>query len=117
MILTRFIYFYIKDLSKLKYEFLIKKHEDAGIKHLNDPKAFTECSNAMDDIYYNIDDYNPSRKIKVRIVFDDMIADIMANKKFQAIIKELLRCFYFTVIFFCFKRLQVKFNTLFDYEN
>ena len=43
MILTRFIYFYIKDLSKLKYEFLIKKHEDAGIKHLNDPKAFTEC--------------------------------------------------------------------------
>ena len=93
MILTRFIYFYIKDLSKPKYEFLIKKHEDAGIKHLNDPKAFTECSNAMDDIYYNIDDYNPSRKIKVRIVFDDMIADIMANKKFQAIIKELfIRC-------------------------
>ena len=90
MILTRFIYFYIKDLSKPKYEFLIKKHEDAGIKHLNDPKAFTECSNAMDDIYYNIDDYNPSRKIKVRIVFDDMIADIMANKKFQAIITSML---------------------------
>ena len=47
----------------------------------------------MDDVYKNINDYNPSRKIKILIVFDDMIADIMTNKKFQAIIKELLiRC-------------------------
>ena len=43
----------------------------------------------MDDVYNNIDDYNPSRKRKILIVFDDMIADIMTNKKFQAIIKEL----------------------------
>ena len=83
MILTRFIYSYIKDLSKPKYEFLIKKHEDAGIKHLNDPKAFTECSNAMDDIYYNIDDYNPSRKIKVRIVFDDILQILWLIKNFK----------------------------------
>ena len=41
----------------------------------------------MDDIYENIDDYNPSRKRKVLIFFDDMVADIMSNKKFQAIIK------------------------------
>ena len=47
----------------------------------------------MDDVYWNIDDYNPSRKRKILIVFDDMIADIMSNKKFQAIIKELfIRC-------------------------
>ena len=47
----------------------------------------------MDDVYKNIDDYNPSRKRKILIVFDDMIADIMTNKKFQAIIKELfIRC-------------------------
>ena len=47
----------------------------------------------MDDVYQNIDDYNPSRKRKILIVFDDMIADIMSNKKFQAIIKELfIRC-------------------------
>ena len=46
----------------------------------------------MDDGYENID-YNPSRKRKKLIVFDDMIADIMTNKKFQAIIKELfIRC-------------------------
>ena len=47
----------------------------------------------MDDVYNNIDDYNPSRKRKKFIVFDDMIADIMTNKRFQSIIKELfIRC-------------------------
>ena len=47
----------------------------------------------MDDVYENIDDYNPNKKRKILIVFDDMIADIMSNKKFQAIIKELfIRC-------------------------
>ena len=47
----------------------------------------------MDDVYENIHDYNPSRRRKILIVFDDMIADIMTNKKFQAIIKELfIRC-------------------------
>ena len=47
----------------------------------------------MDDVDGNIDDYNPSRKINILIVFDDMIADIMTNKKFQTIIKELfIRC-------------------------
>ena len=46
-----------------------------------------ECSNTMDDIYENISDYNSSRKRKILIIFDDMIADIMTNKKFQAIIK------------------------------
>ena len=72
---------------------MIKKREDAGIKHLNNPNAFIECSNTMDDVYENIHDYNSSRKRKILIVFDDMIADIMTNKKFQAIIKELfIRC-------------------------
>ena len=87
------MYLYAKDLSEPKYQFLIKKREDAGIKHLNDPNAFIECSNTMDDVYENIDDYNPNRKWKVLIVFDEMIADITTNKKFQAIIKELfIRC-------------------------
>ena len=66
----------------------------------------------MDDIYENIDNYNPSRKRKMLIVFDDMIADIVSNKKFQAIIKELfIRCgklnisfVFITVLFFCSKR-------------
>ena len=96
------IYLYAKDLSEPKYEFLIKKREDVGIKYCNDPNAFIECSNRIDDVYQNIDDYNPSRKIKILIVFDDMIADIMSNKNFQAIIKELfIRCrkLYISLVF------------------
>ena len=53
------IYLYAKDLSEPK--FLIKKRMDVGIKHCNDPNAFIECSNRMDDVYQNIDDYNPSK--------------------------------------------------------
>ena len=54
---------------------------------------FNTQTNTMDDVYNNIDDYNPKRKRKILIVFDDMIADIMTNKRFQAIIKELfIRC-------------------------
>ena len=87
------IYLYARDLNKPKYKILIKKRKDAGIKHLNDPNAFIECSNTMDDVYENINDYNPIRKRKKIIVFDDMITDIMTFKKFQAIIKELfIRC-------------------------
>ena len=87
------IYLYAKDLSEPKYQFLIKKRENAAIKNLNDPSAFIEYSNTMDYVYNNIDDYNPKRKRKILIVFDDMIADIMTNKRFQAIIKEpCIRC-------------------------
>ena len=43
----------------------------------------------MDQVYQNINYYNPNRKRKILVVFDDKIADIMTNKKFQAIIKEL----------------------------
>ena len=82
------IYLYAKELSETKHEILIKKRENVGIKHLNDSHAFIECSNTMDDVYENIDDYKPNRQKKILIVFDDMIADIMSNKKFQAIIKE-----------------------------
>ena len=84
------IYLYTKDLNEPKYEFLIKKLKDTRIKHLNDPDAFIESSNTMYDVCENIDDYKSSRKIKVLIVFNDMIADIMTNKKFQAIIKDCL---------------------------
>ena len=83
------MYLYAKDQSEPKYEFLIKNRENVRITHLNDPNAFIECWNTMDDVYENINDYNPIIKRKKLIVFDDMIADIMTNKKFQAIIKEL----------------------------
>ena len=87
------IYLYARDLNEPKYKILIKKRKDAGIKHLNDPNAFIECSNTMDDVYENIHDYNSGRKRKILIVFDNMITDIVTNKRFQATIKELfIRC-------------------------
>ena len=63
------------------------------MKYLNDPNTFIKCSNTMYDVYENIHDYNSNRKRKILIAFDDMIADIMTNKNFQSIIKELfIRC-------------------------
>ena len=58
------IYLYAKDLNEPKYEFLIKKRKNAGINHLNDQKAFIEFPNSMNDVYEDIDDYNPTRKRK-----------------------------------------------------
>ena len=55
----------------------------------------------MDDVYENIDDYKPNEKRKILIVFDDMIADIITNKKFQAKIKDLfIRCRRFHLVLF-----------------
>ena len=63
------------------------------MKDLNDPRPFIEYSNTIDDVYSNINDFNPNRNRKNLTVFDDIIADIMANKTFQSIIKELfIRC-------------------------
>ena len=83
------IYLYAKDLHKPKYEYLINKREQAGIKNLNDPHAFIEYSDDMNDVLNDINNYNKNRDKKVLIVFDDMIADIEYNKKFKQIIKEL----------------------------
>ena len=87
------IYSYARDLNKPKYKILTGKRKNAGIKHLNDSNAFIECLNTMYDVYENINDYTSSRKRKILIVFDDMIAAVMTNKTFQSIIKELfIRC-------------------------
>ena len=83
------IYLYAKDLHEPKYEYLINKREQAGIKNLNDPHAFIEYSDDMNDAPDDINNYNKNRDKKVLIVFDDMIADIEYNKKFKGIIKEL----------------------------
>ena len=52
-----------------------------GLNHFNNPKAFTEYSNNMQDVYKNIDEYNADKECKILIVFDDMIADLINNKK------------------------------------
>ena len=83
------IYLYAKDTDEKKYQFLINKREQAGIKNVNDPHAFIEYLNDMDDLLDNINNYNKNRDKKVLIIFDDIIADIMRSEKFKAIVKKL----------------------------
>ena len=83
------IYLYAKDPYEAKYQYLINKREKLELDHFNDPKAFIEYSNNMQDVYKNIEDYNPYKKRKVIIVFDDMIADMNSNKKLKPIVPEL----------------------------
>ena len=80
---------YAKDPYEAKYQFLIYKRESAGLKHFNDPKAFIAYLNDMQGVNKNIDEYNPSKKRKILIAFDDMIADIINNKKLNSIVTEL----------------------------
>ena len=84
------IYLYAKDLEEQKYQLLIKKREQAGIKNLKNPAAFIEYSNNMDDVHDDIEDCNKKRKRKVLIVFDDMISHIMSNKKAQQVLKRIV---------------------------
>ena len=83
------IYLYGKDPYEAKYQYLIKKREKVGLDHFKDPKAFMEYSNDMKDVYKNIENYNPGKKRKILIVFDDMIADMINNKKLNPVVTEL----------------------------
>ena len=83
------IYLQAKDSYESKYQFLINKRESTGLKHFHDPKACIEYSNDMKDIDRNIDKYNVDKEHKVLIVFDDMIADMINNKKLNSIVTEL----------------------------
>ena len=71
---------YAKDIHEPKYEYLINKREKTGIKNIDDPEAFIEYSDDMDDALDDINNYNKNRDKKVLIVFDDMIADIEYDK-------------------------------------
>ena len=57
-------YLYAKDPYEAKYPFLINKREKVGLKHYDDPKVFIEYSNDMQDVYKNIEEYNPGKKVK-----------------------------------------------------
>ena len=80
---------YAKDPYEAKYQYLINKRESVGINHFNDPKAFIEYSNDMQDVYNNIDYYNLDKENKILIVFDDMIADMINNRRLDSIVTEL----------------------------
>ena len=74
------IYLYAKDSYEVKYQCLINKREKVGLDQFKDPRAFIEYSNDMQGVYKNIEDYNPGKKRKMLIVFDDMIADMINSR-------------------------------------
>ena len=74
---------YGKDPYEGKYQYLINKRGQVGLKHYNDPKNFIEYSNDMQDVYKNLEE-----KLKVIIVFDDMISDMINNKKLKKTISD-----------------------------
>ena len=72
---------YVKDSFESKYQLLINGGEKREIKKLKHPKAFVDYSQKIDEVYKNLEDYNQTKKRRVLIVFDDMIADVECNKK------------------------------------
>ena len=117
-------YLYAKDPYKDKFQFLINKTESIGLKHFNDPKAFIENSNDMHDVYKNINDCNPDKEYKILIVFNDMIADMINNKKLNSIVTELFirgRKLNISLVFITQSYFKVpsdvKYYSLFHYEN
>ena len=81
------IYLYANDPYEAKYQCLINKREKLGLDHFKYSKAFMEYSNDMEDVYKNIENYRKKRKIL--IVFDDMITDMINNKKLNPVVTEL----------------------------
>ena len=83
------IYLYAKDPCEAKYQLLIKKRESTGLKHFNVLKSFQMYSNDMQNVYKDIEEYNIGKESKILIAFNDMISDIINNKKLNSIITEL----------------------------
>ena len=84
------IYLYVKDPFESKYQSLINGREKVGIEKIKNPKALTDYSQTFDDVYENLEHYNPTKKKRVLIVFDDMIADMEFNKKLSSKVTELI---------------------------
>ena len=83
------IYLYVKDPLKSKYQLLINGREKVRTEILKNPKVFIDYLRAIDDVYENLEDYNPTEKRRVLIVFNDMIADMKSNKKLSPIVTDL----------------------------
>ena len=61
------IYLYAKDPHEAKYQYLIDKRENVGLDHFKEAKAFMEYLKDMQDVFKNIEDYNPGKKRKILI--------------------------------------------------
>ena len=75
------VYLYVKDPLESKYQLLINGREKVGRENLKNPKAFIDDLQTIDDVYENLENYNPTKKRRVLLVFDYMIADMESNKK------------------------------------
>ena len=82
------IYLCVKDPFESKYQLLINRREKIRTKKLKNSKAFIDYLQTIDVVYENLEDYNPPKKRKVLILFNDMIADMEANKKLSAVVTE-----------------------------
>ena len=80
---------YTKVPYEAKYQVLINKRESTGLKNFNDPKAFIVYSNNIQDVFKNIEECNIGKERQILIVFDDMIADLINNKKLNSVVTEL----------------------------
>ena len=83
------IYLYVKDPFKSKYQLLIHERDKVEIKKLENAKASIDYSQTFDGVYECLKDYNPMKKKKKLIVFDDIIVHMQANKKLSLIVNEL----------------------------
>ena len=83
------IYLYAKDPYEAKQLYLINKREKVRLNRYDDPKAFSEYSNDMQDVYKNIDEYNSDKECKILIVFDDIITDMINNEKLSSVVTDL----------------------------
>ena len=116
----------IKDPSESKYQLLINQREKIGIENLKNPKSFIDYSQTIDDVYENLEDYNPTKKRRVLIVFDDAIANMESNKKLSPIATELflrgrkliISLYFISQSYFKVpKTIRLNCNTLFYHEN
>ena len=83
------IHLIVRGPFEVKYQLLTNGIEKVGIKELKNPKAFIDDAQTVDDIYENLEGYNPTKKRKLFVVFDDMIAEMEPNTKLSPIVPEL----------------------------
>ena len=113
----------MKDPYEAKLKFLINRRESTDLKQFDVSKTFIEYSNDTNEIYNNIEEYDPNKNREILIVFDDMIADILSNKKLNPIVialftrgRNLNTSLVFIIQSSC-NMFQAKFYALFHYGN
>ena len=105
------IYLYDKDSYEAKYQFLINKQESPGLNSCNSSKTFFEYSNDMDDIYKNIEEFNPNKRRKILFLIISLPTCLIIKNSINSNVIIYQRkkakhfsCFYYTILFLCSKK-------------